>query len=145
MKRGSLIVFAIVLLFGATDLKSQNCSCSSGTVPISFKCSPYLGGSCNFSVPSGGPPDVCFVAIPIFCCGNTEYNYQDEGQCIIIHGKLDQPALQRLLEYAKTHEVLAASCNGQYLPAQAVLRAPTPALPPQSLERQRSISDLGAR
>ena len=145
MKRGSLIVFAIVLLFGATDLKSQNCSCASGTTPVSYQCPPYWGGSCSFSVPSGGPPNICYVATQIPCCGGTANNFQDEGQCIIIHGKLDQPALQRLLEYAKTHEVLAASCNGQYLPAQALLRAPTPALPPKSLERQKSISDLGVR
>lgn len=143
MRRGSLIVLAVILLFGATDLRSQSCTPSLVSTKILCGTMP----PCTLTVPSGvGYREGIFpVGTSELCCGAVETTYSDGGQCIVVTGMLDQPGLQRLFEYVKTHEVLVAACSGRYLPAQAVLRMPTPSLPEQLLEKRKSVSDLGAR
>ena len=72
----------------------------------------------------------------------TVTSYCDGGSCVVVNGKLDEPAMKRLLEFAQTHDVLAAKCTGQYLPVQALLKPPPIDLSPLSLNTRREISDL---
>jgi len=154
MKNGIFTLFAVVLLFGAMDLKSQSSQsvCATSGLTETFSCPPPSSGSCSFNVPevSGGSKlGTWYNPSQQKCCDGkvTVTNYINSNVLCFMstQAKLNQPALQRLLEYAKTHEILVATCGGQYLPAQAVLRTPTPALSQQSLERRKSISDLGVR
>jgi hypothetical protein len=147
MKITSFLLLAFVVLLGTMDLKSQAAKCATGTQKVFFPCGGFLEDHCDFHIATGEETyGVYYVPQKYYCCGSVEYDYYaTNAQCVQVWGKLSQPAFQRLLEYAKTHELLTATCDGQYLPAQSVLRMPTPASPPQLLERRESISDLGVK
>ena len=137
MKRTSFLPFAVVLVFRTMYLKSQSAVCGEQTFEIVINCPPpYPPCSFNVAAPASDV-GIWYAPQSIKCCNITQYNYVDTGQCVTVYGKLNQPALQRLLEYAKTHEMLAATCDGRYLPAQAVLRMPAHAAPPPRLWSQR--------
>lgn len=148
MRKGCLVLGALILVCGTPKLKSQSV-CTSSAVTYTFPCGGGPGqgsSSCTISIPgSGANQDIYYVPVSTFCCGGSENTYIDAGSCTIVNGKLDLPALQRLLEYSKTHEILTASCNGQYYPAQALLRQPPPKIAPQSLDTRKAIASLEAR
>ena len=125
MRKACLILTIAALTFGTQHLRSQSPTCSSTAQPVSFQCNGPFNQSCSFSVPGGGAdPNISYIPMAVSCCGGIEYTYYDGGSCVIVTKNVDVPALQRLLEYSKTHQLLAATCNGQYYPAEALLHSP---------------------
>jgi len=145
MKKVYCLFLAGVLIVGGRSLKSQQCAGPvAGSATITLQTGPGSPQcTCTFAIPgSGSTQDVYWVPQAFGCCRVTVTSYYDGGSCVVVNGKLDEPAMKRLLEFAQTHDVLAAKCTGQYLPVQALLKPPPIDLSPLSLNTRREISDL---
>jgi hypothetical protein len=147
MRKACCLFIASVLIVGATSLRSQQCAGPvAGSATIILQTGPRVQCTCTFSIPgSGSTQDVFWIPQPTSCCGVTVTSYYDGGSCVVVDGKLDRPAIERLLEFAQTHELLTAKCDGQYFPAKPLLRSKSPEISLLSLNSMRTISDLGAR
>ena len=144
MKKTHCLILVVILIMGAPRVRSQEPSCAGpqpGHVGFSI-------GNCQCSITTPGSSeteDVYWIPYNVTCCGTQQLSYYDGGSCVVVNGKLDLPAMRQVLEFSKTHELLVARCDGQYLPLQALLRSQPPEISFRSLNTRRIVSELETR
>jgi hypothetical protein len=122
--RGTFKVLLLALLCSASHLAMAQCATSTSSQIVN--CGRNCSGMMQFvSVGQFGVPFDCFT---YSCCGqNLPYCYLASGSCDFM-GKLNDPAIRKnLYELAQTHDVMVASCDGNYRPL-APLVTETPEL-----------------
>ncbi len=138
---------AILLLIGARNLQAQSGTCGSSQQTMNVPCTGVgqAGGSCPISIPGGGyPADILYGMTYVSCCGVQIGSYYPIGGCWVTKN-MQQRDLQRVIEYARDHEVLTASCDGEFYPLISALQPQAGEISPQDLHTHRRLVDPEVR
>jgi len=135
---------ALAVLIGVAG-QAASAQCGTSTYTGTINCNTQF---CSQSVTQhlysdGGPYGIHYSCSTVSCCGQSYPTCSPSGWSCNGSGKLADPAIrQRLLELAKSEDIMVTSCKGEYRPLVIALAEQPAPKPAEQLDLRRARPKL---